>query len=163
MSYARCAIDKAFETLDTLGDSVKITHLRYIDLVADPMEACRYITEEIDLGFSKQYKDRIEVYLQQNAEVRARTERHRYCLEDYGLSAEIVRQEFWDYIERFNIAAEKAAGEKFPGRASEDVEDGGVGGGGGGGGTRMEREVEEEEEMPDVLSKSDIAQEHSVI
>lgn len=62
------------------------------------------------LPFPKEYEQRIDDYLARNAKNRNNLKKnkksdelHSYCLEDYGLSKEVVLTRFNNYIERYNL------------------------------------------------------------
>lgn len=115
MNYTRYALDKAFETLDRIGTSMKVVHVRYADNVKNPKDICRLVSETAGLGFSPEYENRIDVYLAKNAEERAKLKAekaasgeklHEYTLEEYGLSKEIVRERFADYTAKYRLVKE---------------------------------------------------------
>jgi hypothetical protein len=51
--------------------------------------------------YTEQYDGALDVYLLKSAKKRSRTAAHVYRPEDYGLSAQGIRQEFAAYISKY--------------------------------------------------------------
>ncbi|GIX30733.1 MAG: sulfotransferase [Porticoccaceae bacterium] len=79
-----------------------IYHLHYDALMADPLGQMRRLYAH----FGEQLSDEAAAAMQRllAAPPRARFGAHRYRLEDYGLTAEAVRERFRPYCERFGVA-----------------------------------------------------------
>jgi hypothetical protein len=85
---------------DLSGTSTRKLDIYYADLVAKPLDTCRTILTFLGLDMDAITNRRIR------ARIRSETTGHRLgsaSLEDYGLSPEIVREEFAEYIEHFAL------------------------------------------------------------
>lgn len=71
----------------------------YVDLVRDPLAAVRAIYDRFGWRLEPAAVDRMEAWRSRQAERRRRETRHRYRLEDYGLTAEGVDAAFAPYLE----------------------------------------------------------------
>jgi len=114
VNYTRRALDKAEETMAKLGDKFKMVHIRYADTVKDPKTLCKRVYEEAGLPYTDAYDRRLDEYLQKSKEERQKIKEkkgssavHEYKPEDYGLSAEGLRETFADYISKYNILEKK--------------------------------------------------------
>ena len=114
LEYTRLALDKAAETLASLGNALHAVHVRYADNVRDPMSVCRQILQQAGLEVTDEYKLRVEQYLADNAATRAKlkasknkAEMHAYHLSDYGLTEDGVRLLFVDYINKYDLCEKK--------------------------------------------------------
>lgn len=87
----------------------------YVDLIRDPLAAVRAIYDRFGWRLEPAAVDRMEAWLSRQAERRRRETRHRYRLEDYGLTAEGVDAAFAPYLE-FITARGQLPGHLPPGR-----------------------------------------------
>lgn len=71
----------------------------YVDLVRDPMAVVRTVYDRFGWRLEEAAVDRMEAWLRRQAERRRREIRHRYGLEDYGLTAEGVNAAFAPYLD----------------------------------------------------------------
>ena len=71
----------------------------YVDLVRDPLAAVRTIYDRFGWRLEPAAVDRMEAWRSRQAERRRRETRHRYRLEDYGLTAEGVDAAFAPYLD----------------------------------------------------------------
>ncbi|MFH1053110.1 MAG: sulfotransferase [Candidatus Woesearchaeota archaeon] len=71
----------------------------YKELFADPIAMVRRIYSEFGLEYTEEFNRRMISYLEHNRQ--GRYGRHKYCLEEYGLDAEKVYEEYRDYMEHF--------------------------------------------------------------
>lgn len=71
----------------------------YVDLVRDPMAVVRTVYDRFGWRLEEAAVDRMEAWLRRQAELRRRQTRHRYRLEDYGLTPEQVDAAFAPYLE----------------------------------------------------------------
>ena len=80
----------------------------YLRLKSDPLGVAREVIEAAGLRWDDEVSESLEAELTRAAAARARapTRRHRYPLEQYGLSPALLRDRYADYIEAFDIAAE---------------------------------------------------------
>lgn len=76
--------------------SLEVHDIRFKDLVADPISAVQDIYARCDLNFTPAAERAMRDWLQQNP-----AGKHRYQLEDFGLSVEQIEQVYGDYIETY--------------------------------------------------------------
>lgn len=113
LKYSKLSLDKAHETLASLGDRVKVVHVRYTDTVKDPKKLCQEVYGKANLPFTETYEKKLDEYLKKNAEERAKIRAkksgvlHDYKAEDFGLTTEQIHEEFKDYIARYNLLEAK--------------------------------------------------------
>ena len=99
------------------AQQVKIVHVRYADTIKAPKEECQKIVTQAGLEYSDKYQAKLDQYIAESNEKRARLKGtvktssaekkkalHSYSLEDYGLTKELVRTTFKDYVEKFKLA-----------------------------------------------------------
>lgn len=82
--------------------------VQYADLVADPVGTVERIYATCDRELTPPARDAIAAYI--DAHPRGRFGTHGYRLDDYGLRAEEMRERFADYVERYAVPDEVAAG-----------------------------------------------------
>lgn len=111
MHYTKRSLEMAEKTIAELGTKFKILHIRYADTIKNPKDTCRRVYEKAGLTFSDQYSNKLDKYLQDSAEQRRKVRErkqskvvHTYCPEDYGLTGDQIREEFKDYISKYNLA-----------------------------------------------------------
>lgn len=73
----------------------------YRELIQDPVASVRSIYERFGFPFTSEFEQRMRDYLQQNRQ--GQHGRHRYSLEQYGLSFDLVRDRFRAYHDRFGL------------------------------------------------------------
>ena len=74
--------------------------IRYKDLVQDPIVVARRIYEELHLTWSKDHTTAAEVYIREHQ--KNKYGKHIYSLGDYGLTDEIIEQNFSFYYDRYS-------------------------------------------------------------
>jgi hypothetical protein len=86
----------AFRARD--GDK-RFHHMRYRDLVGDPVGAVRDLYEHFDLGWN----DDLARALHEHASVHKQNRfgEHKYSLEEFGLEAGPIRERMASYLEEF--------------------------------------------------------------
>jgi len=94
----------------TFPISLSSLYVRYADNVKNSKEICRKILAEAKLEFTEEYERRVDEYLKKSSEERKKLkesskkkEVHAYSLEDYGLTEDIIREEFREYIEKYKL------------------------------------------------------------
>jgi Sulfotransferase family len=95
---AMIARARAFEAKHGAG---RIHHIRYPDLVADPIATMRHVYAHFDEPLTPQAETAMRATLAANPQ--GKHGKHDYRLEDYGLTANGVRAHFKDYCEKFGI------------------------------------------------------------
>ena len=73
--------------------------VNYVDLVEDPLAVVRSVYERFDWALEQGTVDVMDDWLFRQAERRRQEKRHRYALEDYGLTPETVDAAFASYGE----------------------------------------------------------------
>ena len=73
--------------------------VNYVDLVENPLAVVRSVYERFDWALEQETVDAIDDWRLRQAERRRREKRHRYALEDYGLTLEAVDAAFASYRE----------------------------------------------------------------
>lgn len=115
MNYTRKCLDKAEASFAKLKDrNINVIHIRYADNVVDPKSVCRRVFEESGLPFTETYEQRLDAYLKKSKEERQKLKEkkgsiHDYKPEDYGLTKDMIREEFKDYIAKYNLLEKKKA------------------------------------------------------
>jgi hypothetical protein len=77
--------------------------LRYSDLVADPIATIRAIYDRFGLELNNVHRRRMSVWLRSSGGSRGQ---HRYSIDDFGMSAAVVRAQFSHYIEHYRLAVD---------------------------------------------------------
>jgi len=80
-------------------DPARFFDLMYRDLVADPAASVDSIYQHFGMDLSEQAREQMQGYLGRERKGGG----HSYSPEDFGLSAEQIRDHFSDYIEAFDI------------------------------------------------------------
>jgi len=80
-------------------DSSRFFDLMYRDLIDDPAASVDRVYQHFGIELSAQARQQMKSYLGREREGGG----HSYSPEDFGLSAEQIREQFSDYIEAFNI------------------------------------------------------------
>ena len=76
----------------------------YIDLIANPSAALKKIYEHAGLDWPAGHEGTIEAYLRDKP--KGKFGKHEYTLEEYGLSEEMIRTTYADYIAHYGIEPE---------------------------------------------------------
>lgn len=118
MEYTRLSLVKAEESFASLGAKFRPIHIRYADNVKNSKACCKQIVLAAGLDFSAEFEARIDAYLAKSKAERealkanksvankskgTQAALHEYTLEEYGLSEEMVRREFKDYIDKYQL------------------------------------------------------------
>lgn len=82
-------------------DPARFFDVRFHELVADPADVLRRLSDHFGLALPPEQEQRVAAYLsQKRSDDRGQ---HRYDPNDYGLRAEAVHERFADYLRRFDI------------------------------------------------------------
>ena len=87
----------AFEVLDELPDD-RYVMVKYDDLVSDPQATVKTIYDRLGMDISPEYE---AILLEEANKAKGYKSKHSYSLEEFGLSAERVREELPEVFERF--------------------------------------------------------------
>ncbi|MCP4130830.1 MAG: sulfotransferase [bacterium] len=86
------------------ADSAQFFDIHYKDIVRDPTGAVRRIYEHFGYEFDSRFEEQIREYLDGNPKNKHGV--HRYSLEQFGLTPEMVNRGFAAYCEHFGITPE---------------------------------------------------------
>jgi hypothetical protein len=78
-----------------------ILDVQYADVMRDPIGTVRGIYDHFGEPCTPEAQAAMDAYMSANRQ--GKHGRHSYALEEYGLTADGVRERFRDYIERFDI------------------------------------------------------------
>ena len=81
------------------GKEAQVFDCLYAELFSDPITVVKKIYDKFDLEYSEKFEQRMKVYLENNRQ--GRYGRHKYSLEEYGLDAESLYQEFKEYMDYY--------------------------------------------------------------
>lgn len=97
-------VTRAMEVRDQLGDR-RFVDVQYAELVAEPIAAVRRIYERLGTPLGDAAESAMRAWIAANPQ--HRHGRHRYALEDFGLTGSQVEQAFSAYRARFAIPREE--------------------------------------------------------
>ena len=85
--------------------TARISHVRYADLLDDPIAATRRAYAELDVEFSPEAEARMREFL-----ARPQKDKHQnhYRAEVYGLDPADLRARFAPYMQRFGVEADRS-------------------------------------------------------
>jgi hypothetical protein len=86
------------------ADPARFFDAQYTDLVADPLAMVRRIYAHFGIELTPEAETRMQQWLEVHAH--GAHEHHRYDIEQYGLSNEVISREFRAYRENFGIRSE---------------------------------------------------------
>lgn len=99
---------ETFELMIARSEAFRAEHgqaaihdVQYADVVADPLGAVRGIYAAFDEPFTHEAEAAMQAFLAANP--KGKHGRHEYSLEEFGLFAAGVRDQFRDYVERYSI------------------------------------------------------------
>jgi hypothetical protein len=72
----------------------------YAELFSDPVTIVKKIYEKFNLEYTEEFEQRMKGYLENNKQ--GKYGRHKYSLEEYGLVAESLYQEFKEYMDHYD-------------------------------------------------------------
>ena len=108
---ARKMVDEVHSKLsETMGHPHldKVHHIYYADLVSDPVGVIASVYERGGLDWTREAETAIRTWLEDPTHKADRYGRHTYSLEDFGLTANQLEDQFAGYRERFSIPYEGA-------------------------------------------------------
>jgi hypothetical protein len=73
----------------------------YEELFSNPIAMVKTIYRKFGLEYSKEFEDRMKVYLENNKQ--GKYGRHKYSLEEYGFTGESIYQEYEDYMKHYGF------------------------------------------------------------
>lgn len=96
---------RAMTVRDAVKDERRFYDLHYNDLMADPVQAVEGIYRYFGMEVTAQSRQRIASFQVENPQ--DKHGRHSYTPEQYGLSADHLRERFKSYIERFGVEPDR--------------------------------------------------------
>ncbi|MYM62099.1 sulfotransferase [Pseudomaricurvus sp. HS19] len=109
LHYIGASMMDMFAEMIRRADAYKEKHgqdsiydLHYSALMADPLAEMKKLYAHFDEPLTAEAADAMTTMLQQNP--KGKHGKHEYSLEEYGLSAAMVRERFGDYCQRYGIA-----------------------------------------------------------
>lgn len=100
-------VTRGMEARDRLGEGAFLD-VHYAELVADPLKQVRRIYDFLGMPLAEATETAMRAWIAANPQ--HRHGRHRYRLEDFGLSGDALDTQFAAYRERFDVAVERAEG-----------------------------------------------------
>ncbi len=85
-------IERRSTKVRTAAEPGQFLDVQYTDLVANPIDTVRRIYEHHDYNYSDEFENGMKLWLADNRQHKHGA--HRYSLEEYGLNAETVRNDF---------------------------------------------------------------------
>jgi len=82
-------------------DSSRACDLKYTDLVADPIGAVRKVYDDLDYEYTPRFEARLQSYIADTT--REPRPKHRYTLEQFGLTREAVDEAFDSYHRQYGL------------------------------------------------------------
>ena len=79
-----------------------IYDIHYRDQIRDPIGTMRKLYEHFDTPFTTEVERCMKKMLEDNP--KGKFGKHEYSLDEFGLTAEHIRERYSDYCQRFNIA-----------------------------------------------------------
>ncbi len=89
------------ESYEAKHGAGSIHHIRYPDMMADPIGEIRKAYTHFNMDFTPQAEAAMQAMLDANP--KGKHGKHSYALEDYGLSREIIAERYSAYIDRFGL------------------------------------------------------------
>lgn len=84
---------------DNVELETQIFDCLYAELFSDPIAMVKKIYEKFNLEYTEEFEQRMIVYIENNKQ--GKYGRHKYSLEEYGLYAESLYQEFKEYMDHY--------------------------------------------------------------
>ena len=104
MTWFKRGTTKAMEFEDRQANH-NICHLQYSNFIKEPIKTVEYIYTHFGKKVRPLHKENMQAWLKFNP--KNKHGEHSYSLSDYGLTADQVKEEFKDYIARYNIQIEE--------------------------------------------------------
>jgi hypothetical protein len=102
------ALLRGLSARDRLLPESQVIDVHYNDVLAEPITVMRRIYAHFGLPFDEEHARRTDEFMIHNPQNKHGV--HRYAPEDYGLSAGLLRERFATYIQRFDVAPDRARG-----------------------------------------------------
>ncbi|RKP18843.1 hypothetical protein ROZALSC1DRAFT_29503, partial [Rozella allomycis CSF55] len=83
------------------SNQMQYIDINYVELMKNPISIVERIYSKIGLVITEDIKLKMKDYLMHNPQ--GKHGRHKYCLDEYGLSDDTVEEEFRDYINEYGL------------------------------------------------------------
>ena len=100
MDFYATSLERGLAAREKL-DAGRFIDVRYQDFVDDPAGVASRIYHHFDLPLGEEASQALRAHVQANPQGKHGS--HDYSLEQYGLTKELVRERFADYVERFAL------------------------------------------------------------
>jgi hypothetical protein len=112
LKYTKLSLDMAQQHIKE-NPKLNVVHIKYKDTIKQAKKTCENVCKATKLPYSDEYNVKLDDYLaaseKKRKEMAAKGQAaggqkgtlHAYSLEDYGLTKEMVAEEFKEYIEKF--------------------------------------------------------------
>ena len=77
--------------------------VRFEEFARDPIAVCRKIAAEVGMEHSQAVEEKLRAFLIEDKEKRAKSSKHVYTLEEFGLDAEEIRRDCKVYCDMFSV------------------------------------------------------------
>ena len=98
------AVAVGTESRDRRGSDDTVFDLQYAELMDDPVGSVERIYRHFGMELDDLGRRKMEVWMKENPQ--DRFGRHRYTLDQFGLSADDLREQFAAYVERYEVPSE---------------------------------------------------------
>ncbi|CAK9094265.1 PAPS-dependent sulfotransferase Stf3 [Durusdinium trenchii] len=100
LDFAQQTIDRAMKARDAIGAD-RVLDMQYEEVIADPVAAVERVYSFCGLDVKPAHREEMRRWLDENTQ--DKHGRHRYRLEDFGLTEERIADVFGTYVDRFKI------------------------------------------------------------
>jgi len=100
LNYCAKAAERGLKAREIIPPQ-QIYDVYYSDLVADPIATVRRIHDYFAYPYTPELEHNLHQYMTENPQHKHGV--HRYSLEEFGLNAELIKEKFADYCQKFNI------------------------------------------------------------
>jgi hypothetical protein len=104
-SLEEVGLQRAVAARDRINDESRFYDLHYNDLMADPVGAVTAVYEHFGIEVTDEHRRQVAAFQDDNPQNKHGV--HRYTPEQYGLSADRLRERFGFYIERYGVEPDR--------------------------------------------------------
>ena len=98
LNYWDNALNKHLNDRNNISQE-KIFNIQYSDLITDPLKQVKSIYSHFDYDLSEEGKSAMESFLSKPSQLKEG--KHRYELENFGLSSQLVKKQLYRYFKEF--------------------------------------------------------------
>jgi hypothetical protein len=104
LKWAKIGLERADQARST-GGSERTHDVYYAELIGDPVAVMQGLYDRLGYEYTPEFDSGIKQWLRQHSQ--NRHGQHRYSLEDFGLSDDMIDDAFGWYREKFSLSSEK--------------------------------------------------------